>query len=331
MRKSLIEATGTVKSGKIEPVYFLNGDDFFLQHFFIDEVEKGLKKKKSKPERVYLVPEVDDHDAILRELDAVSLFPQPKLFVLQNPVRITGKNREELLSYCQSPNPDNCLVIIIDKYDPRGKLIKDLSRTVGRINTSAPFPEKMGSWVNYLLKEYNLTATDDAIDRLLELSGDSVYHLYNEMQKIALGVEQGSDIEEEDVVRYAGWKRSYFPWQFLDAVGTRNYVDALLIGKRLLEQGSDISSLVAFLTGLFQALLFSHMDDGNRNGKQLQVFWLSHQVRRRLPRYRKLYDRDRIHGVLRLLASADRRVKSSGGDPNSILIPLIYRVTMNGD
>ncbi|MEE9166291.1 MAG: DNA polymerase III subunit delta [Candidatus Neomarinimicrobiota bacterium] len=330
MGKNLIEAVKTVKSGRIDPVYFLNGDDFFLQHFFIQELEKTLKKE-SDPEKLYLDPDEGDYPSILMELNTVSMFPEPKLFILRNPGTIAGKNRKEFLDYCRSPNRDNCLVIVIDKYDPRVKLVKELSHIVGSITVSTPFPEKIGIWVDYFLKQFNLTATDDAIDSLLELSGDSVFHLYNEMQKIALGVEESSVIEKEDVIRYAGWKRSYFPWQLLDAIGEQNLDDALLIGKRLLDQGLEVSVLISLMTTMFQELLFSHMEDGSGKGNVHQFLWLSSKVKKKLPQYKRVYSRIRINRIFRHLAYADERVKSSGGDPTVILIPLIYRITMNRD
>lgn len=327
MKKNYRETVNSIQAGKIDQVYFLNGDDFFLQNYFIKEVEKALAKT-AQPERIFLVPEAGEYGRVVQELNSISLFPQPRLFVLYNPIQIKGKNREELLAYCKSPNPDNCLVIVIDKYDPQRKIIKDLSGIVGSINTSSPFPERMAGWVNFFLKENNVTATGDAVDRLLELSGDSVYHLANEIQKIILGLGDRTTVVEEDVLRYAGWRRNYFPWHFLDAVGNRSFDQAVLIGKSLLDQGSDVSLLISLLTTLFQELLFKQLDNSEGKSREFKVFWLSRPIKQRLPNYQKRYTKIELQRIFRILARADRKVKSSGGDVNSILIPLIYRITI---
>lgn len=327
--KDLLDVVKSFRPGKIDPIYFLNGDDFFLQTYFVGQLEK-IMGKTGKPERIYLVPEVADYPAVLRQLNEVSLFPQPKLFVLQNPVQIRGKTREELLAYCRSPNRDNCLVIIIDKFDPNIKLVKELSLLAGGINSSPPFEGKMKSWVAFLAKKRALSTTDDAADRLLELAGDSVYHLSNEIEKITLGMGNRTVVEEEDVLRYAGWGRSFFPWHFLDAIGNRSFHQAVFIGNRLLNQGSDLVMLVSLMGVLFQEMLFRHLKSDGDKGQSVQGFWLGKQVRQRLPTYVKRYDVSEIRSIFRILAEADRHVKTSSPDARTVLIPLLYRITMDG-
>ena len=39
---TLRENIASIRNGHIEPVYFLNGDDYFLQTFFIEEIIKEL-------------------------------------------------------------------------------------------------------------------------------------------------------------------------------------------------------------------------------------------------------------------------------------------------
>jgi len=328
MKKDLQETIRIIQSGKLDPVYFLNGDDFFLQNYFIDIVEKAMAKT-AEPERIYMIPEPGAYDQIIREINGISLFPQPKLFVLQNPTQIKGKNREELLDYCHSPNLDNCLIIIFDKFDPQKKIIKELSKQIGVINTSPPFPERLESWVKLLLKEQGVSISQNALDRLLEFSGDSLYHVANEIQKITLGLGDRTKIVEDDVLRHVGWKRSYYPWHFLDAVGERRFNQAVLIGKSLLNHGSDISKIISLLTTLFLELLLRQLDDQRKWKKDFQEFWLSRMTKQRLPRYQKKYKKTEIQQILRALAQVDRKVKTSGSNGVFILIPLMYRIIMN--
>lgn len=327
MKKYIQETVRSVRSGVLDPVYFLNGDDFFLQTYFIEAVENAMSKIAT-PERIFLVPEPGGYDDFILQLHSIPLFPQPKLFVLQNPAQIKGKNREELLTYCHSPNPDNCLIIIFDKYDPQNKLIRALSKLVGSINSSPPFSDTLGSWVNFFLKERGLTATQDAIDRLLDLSGDSLYHITNEIQKITLGLGHRTKIDEDDVLRYAGWKRSYYPRHFLDAVGHRQFKKAVQIGKSLLNHGSDISKIISLLTNMFLELLFRQLDNRRKLKNDFQEVWLGRMEKKRLPLYLKNYDRKEIQHTLRILARADQKVKTTGNEEFSILIPLLFRIVV---
>lgn len=117
----------------------------FCRAFFIEEIEKSFGKEDSV-EKFFEVPDSGDFDRILSELSSASLFVQKKLFILQNPTQIKGKNRDLFLAYCDSPDTTNCLIIIVDKYDPKNKLVKTLTKKLGVISTSPPFPEKMAGW-----------------------------------------------------------------------------------------------------------------------------------------------------------------------------------------
>ena len=329
MKTTYRQTLRSVQSGKLAPVYLLMGDDFFLQDFLIGQIEKTMSTE-AQPDRVWLTPEGGDYDRIPQELNAVSLFPEPKLFILRNPLQIRGRPREELLAYCRSPNQDNCLVIIIDKYDPQKKLIKELSRPVPSVNCSPPFPEEMAQWVSFFLKQHRMTATDEAIDRLIELSGDSVFHIANEIDKIVLGLGDQDVVQETDVERYAGWRRRFSPRHLLDAVGNRNFDQAVVVGKSLLNHGSDISMLISQLTSVFQGLMFRYQDKGVNQTRSLPELWLNRYVRGRLPEYQKHYTVNDVERTFRILANADRRVKSQGNDSLAVLIPLVYRITTTG-
>ncbi|MDP6457091.1 MAG: DNA polymerase III subunit delta [Candidatus Marinimicrobia bacterium] len=325
MRKYLRKTIDKIRAGQVDPVYFLNGDDFFLQSIFIEEIERSLGKDETV-EKSFEVPNSGDFDRILAELNSASLFVQKRLFVLQNPTQIKGKSRELFLAYCDSPNPINCLVIIIDKYDPQNRLVKSLAGKVGVISSSPPFPEKMAGWARFLMKKNDFSATDEAIDTLIALSGDSVYHLNNEIEKIKLSIGELSTIEEADVLKHSGWVRNFYPWHFVDAIGRRDFGKTVKIGKNLMDQGRDISSLISLMTTLFQELLFRRIDSSGEKEKDRQWFWLSSQVRKRLNQYEKEYGKERLPHIFRLLGAADEKVKSMKINPEAILVPLVYKV-----
>ncbi|MCH8068450.1 MAG: DNA polymerase III subunit delta [Candidatus Marinimicrobia bacterium] len=330
VKRDFKETIRKIRQTNIEPVYFLNGDDYYLQMFFIHEVEKYLSKKQ-KVERIFLIPEITDFPQIVAELNSVGLFPEPKLFILQNPTRIKGQLRKELLQYCKSPIENNCLIIVIDKYDPKMKLISDISAILGVINTSPPYPNKIIQWVNFLLDHNNLNATSSAIEKLAELCGDSVYHISNEIEKMKIGLGDKDSVSESDVLRFVGWKRKYYPWHFLDAIGNKKYIQAVNIGKSLLSEGTDISILISKMTLLFQEILFHHLKNGEGGGKVDQIGWLGGNITRNLSKYKIHYSKEELGGIFHYLALVDQKTKTSRFDSLMLLQPLLYKILMNND
>ena len=57
---------------------------------------------------------------------------------------------------------------------------------------------------------------------LIEMAGDSLAHLDNEIEKICLIIGNRSAIEIEDVERFSGWERDRQRWEFLLALGEKN-------------------------------------------------------------------------------------------------------------
>ncbi|MFQ6617011.1 MAG: hypothetical protein ACE5HZ_09685, partial [Fidelibacterota bacterium] len=215
----------------------------------------------------------------------------------------------------------------------RRTLVRRLADEFGVVNTSTPFPEKLPAFVDFLFRQSGLEATDEAVDILLELCGDSLYHIANEIGKLEVNLKKGNKVKGSHILELSGWKRSFYPWQFLDAVGRRDFSMAVQRGMAIAERGKDMSMLISNLTGLFQELFFRHLSRHGRKEAGGKGVWkrplmhLSPQIERRLPKYQELYGLDDVSMVLRLLARADRQLKSTRADMTSVFVPLIHRIT----
>ncbi|MDP6397126.1 MAG: DNA polymerase III subunit delta [Candidatus Marinimicrobia bacterium] len=314
-----------VQMGEVNPVYFLNGNDFYLQDYFVLQVENALQTKYGTISKVSLMPTSGETSGILNDLQTIPMFPEPILFIIRNPLVFKGKAQTDLLDYCKSPNSNNFLILITDEIDGRKKLNKLLANTVGLIYTSPPLEYKMNGWIKFLFKQAGLNATEQAVERLQELAGDTVYHAANEIEKITLSVENGSSINEEEILRYAGWNRDYSPADFQDAIGSRDYKKAHKIGGKLLEGGVKISALIGYMTTLFQEINFRNF---SKNGKKAGngELWLSNSVRKKMPQYQALYSKEEIKSIFRLLIDADKDIKNSASEYDRILFSLFYKI-----
>ena len=111
-----------VQTGEVNPVYFLNGNDFYLQDYFVQGVEKALKTQYGAISKVSLIPTSSETSGILNDLQTIPMFPEPILFVIRNPSVFKGKAQADLLDYCKSPNSNNYLILIVDEIDSSKKL-----------------------------------------------------------------------------------------------------------------------------------------------------------------------------------------------------------------
>ena len=61
----------------------------------------------------------------------------------------------------------------------------------------------------------------------MNIAGDSVAHLDNEVEKICLLVGDRTRIEAQDIERFSGWRRERQRWEFLLALGGKDYEKAV--------------------------------------------------------------------------------------------------------
>ena len=250
-----------IQVGDVEPVYFLLGEEYYLQHLIIEHIGKAIFGK-SKQNKTLLLPDELSNKEIIDQLTQTDLFSSKKLFILRNPAALRNKYREELLDYCRNPLQNHNLIIIEDDYGDRKAMTKDLKNNIDTVSVQIPFINEMKKWTRFFLKEKNLLAAENVINALIEIAGDSVYHIANEVEKIALNITDDETVTLDMIYQFSGWRRGYQRWEFLQAIGLRKIENALPLGQSLFRQGQTMLGLIFPLTILFQELLYEKINPG---------------------------------------------------------------------
>ncbi len=312
-----------IKDGMIAPVYLLQGDDYYLQQFVLDQLEQSFATGE-KLHRQLMLPDEFGAREIIDNLRHTDLFGSRKLFVLRNAKQIRPPYREHLLEYCRQPVTNHCLAIIDDDFAGRDKFSKDIIKVVTVVDTSKPFESELRKWVQYFFHEKQIKVSRESIDSILGIAGDSVYHIANEIEKICLGVESGATLNPEEIQQFAGWRREHGQWEFLQAVAGRNLSKALVLGQSLLVQGIALLSIVYQLSTLFSELLFLKLSPGAKANQGFVP--LPPSVRKRLDSYSKKYQAEELEKALEILGSIDQHIKTTVISEESELTMFLFKV-----
>ena len=135
--KSFDIAINDLKNDIPQPVYFLMGEDYFLQEFFVNQLLKIIQKDKPIQKTILIPDDIGSKD-ILDRLTSLDLFDSTKLFILRNPNGIKGNLRDELVEYCKNPSEQNILILIQDEYGTKNKMLKELVKISNPISVSIP-------------------------------------------------------------------------------------------------------------------------------------------------------------------------------------------------
>jgi len=322
-------AVKSLRSRKLDPVYVLMGEDQFLQSFFIKQALKAQFSGEIQVKKILNPDEMESRE-ILNELNSPDLFHSKKMFILKNPARIKGKYSAELLDYCAHPIESNCLILTIDEWGAKNSFIKSISGMVIPVSCSTPFERELEKWINYFFKENDIYSIPPGIIKsLLDIAGDSLYHLKNEVDKICLSLENIEDLTQEYVAQFSGWKRDYRQFELFKAVGERDLKKAILLGKTLVAKNTTMLNLLYPLTELFQELLYLKIKTGTKTNS-FNYTRLSTQVKRNIPAYEKHYSKQEVRSALLHLGQIDQQIKLSQISDETAITQFIFSTVDHG-
>lgn len=317
-----------IKNKKIDSIYFLMGDDQFLQSFFINQLETELSKVASIDKIILSVEEYGSKE-IISKINQSDLFSSRKIIILRSPNSLRGKTRDELLDYCFNPSSDKYLVLIQDEFSLKNKLIKGLASNSTAVSTSTPFDNELKMWVSFFFKENgfeNIPAK--IIDDLISIFGESVFTIKNEIDKLCLGMAPNSDLNDVVLNEDIHIGRSYKKFEFFNYIGRRDIFSSIKLGRSLVSKDSSMLDLIRPLNELFQELLFIKIFKGtNRPHNSFSL--LTPSIRKNIPQYANNFTSKEIVQAIRKLAYIDKQIKTSKIDDKSAITEFIYSTTNN--
>lgn len=317
-----------IKNKKIDSIYFLMGEDQFLQSFFINQLETELSKVASIDKIILSVEEYGSKE-IISKINQSDLFSSRKIIILRSPNSLRGKTRDELLDYCFNPSSDKYLVLIQDEFSLKNKLIKGLASNSTAVSTSTPFDNELKMWVSFFFKENgfeNIPAK--IIDDLINIFGESVFTIKNEIDKLCLGMAPNSDLNDLVLNEDIHIGRSYKKFELFNYIGRRDIFSSIKLGRSLVSKDSSMLDLIRPLNELFQELLFIKIFKGtNRPHNSFSL--LTPSIRKNIPQYANNFTSKEIVQAIRKLAYIDKQIKTSKIDDKSAITEFIYSTTNN--
>ena len=315
------ESLREIKLGKLKFVYFLKGNDSFLHSFFINQLSIYYFNG-SKQEKTLILPDEMNGKEIIGKLLNEDLFLTKELIVIRNPQLIRGKYREDLIKYCSSPLKSKILILIIDDWFDKSIITKKISELNRVVNVQTPFETEMRKWAKYFFKKEKISVSPDVINLITNISGDSLSHLKNEIEKICLWSDRKTGITVENVKIFSGWKRQRYRWEFLIAVGNRNFENSIILGKNLITKSDSFLSLIYPLTALFQEILFFRLNNGTFLPNRGYIL-LSDSLRKRIPEFSQMYSVKELEKIFEYLGQIDKNFKRAYLDEENEFIQFI--------
>ena len=216
-----------LKAGEIASVYLLLGDDAFLRRRALEALTETVAGDAAE-EPGWAYERIDAEVATFAEIvDAarsISLF----LPVSDRPVRLIrvsgfdAKKFDEvelLRDYLQKPVPETCLVFEALSLDGRLNASKLLLEHAVQVDCAAPTESRdVGRWIEGKSNAMGFAMAPDAVAYMIELTGNNLQQLDQELQKLALYLGDQKRVSAKDLEALLERSREHSVFELTDAL-----------------------------------------------------------------------------------------------------------------
>ncbi|PLR93801.1 DNA polymerase III subunit delta [Bacillus sp. T33-2] len=337
----LLDIWKQIKKNQIQPLYLLYGTESFL----INETKQLLMKHVLADDEADFNLSVYDLEetpveAAIEDAETFPFMGGKRLIVLQNPVFLTSeKTREKvehnlsrLEAYLDQPAPYSVVVFAApyEKLDERKKITKALKRQAAIVEAKKLTEQELRVWVKDRAFSNGVEIDDDAIDMMLILSGNNLFILTGEVDKLALYAGRDTRINSEMVDKLVARSLEQNIFALVDKAVHRKIDEALRIYYDLLKQNEEPIKILSVITGQFR-LIYQVKELARRGYGQQQIagFLKVHPFRIKLAAGQaRSFTDEELARIMKMLADADYQMKS-GGMKKGLLIEMIL-LQLNG-
>lgn len=250
--------------------------------------------------------------AVRDELLTVSMFSTARVVVVEEADDFVQRNRAALEDYLERPARASVLVLDVKSWPKNTRLAKRLPAVGLELECTELTGGALHKWLaDELASRCSKQLSRDAAALLVELAGNSLGLLAQELDKLAAYAGQRDRITIDDVRAIVGGWKAETTWEMLNAVRDGRPDAALAALDKLLRAGEPAVKLLGGINYVYRKL--AEATERSRGGANLRAALQSANVFRSeidaAERYLRRIGRSRAEQILTLLTTADAGLK----------------------
>jgi DNA polymerase-3 subunit delta len=212
----------------LEPVLIVGGPETGRRNDYIQQVrQRCVKEWGEQPEDHRFYAHETAVPQLLDILMTGSLFASGRFIQYLGADQVkTRDDARSLAAYARKPAENTVLILVSDGYGV-DKLIEDAVPKDSRKIFWELSSSEMAGWINNYFASEGLSASQDAIEALLELVQANTEALKTECSRLALFYPKGSRLSEDDIERYVAHNRVEDAFSLFDRMATGSFEQAL--------------------------------------------------------------------------------------------------------
>lgn len=319
-----------LEAGALRPVYLFFGPEEWLKDRAVAEIEK-LALAGAMPE--FNCDRFRGREARVDEVVAAArtlpMMAPRRLVVVKELEAWRSEEQERLAEYLEEPVATTCLVLVAAEVDGRRRMARAAAQTGAVVEFKLLYPAQLSALVRELAKSHGKSIEPEAIELLVELKGNSLQILNQELAKLSLYLDAEKRITREHVSEAVADTKLAGIFEFTDAVGAHQVEAALRTFRRMMDAGEAPLAVLGMVARHFRLIwkILELEAQGRKPAEMAAALGLNRFVLEKtyLPQSRnfRLEDLGRLSA---LLADLDYALKSSRSDREALFERMLFEL-----
>lgn len=306
---------------RLRPLYLFFGEEEFLMERALRRLEQVLTEEGGDP--VHRVVQ-DASEVSLEDFFAQArlstLWGSGQLLVLRRVETYPAEALSAVKAYLDHPAPRNLVILTapslkareVQRHPVFGRVSKDeAALAFSRLREGDLLP-----WLSREAKRLKNTLTPAAAQRLVEVVGDNLSELHQELQKLALFAGSENTLTPQMVSQLASHSRSYNIFALTDALGEAALPRRLAALDHLLELGEPPALILTMLARQLRLLIrYKEASPHSSPADLAKLLKLPPGIVNKVGRQAQKFSLPALRAHLELLHQADFAIKTSTANP----------------
>jgi len=257
-----------LKAGNYHPVYFLQSEEAYYIDIIVNYIEKKILDEAAQAfNQVVVYGKEVDFKQIIDQALQYPMMASHRVVIVKEAQELS--TIEKLADYIEKPSPQTILVIAHKhkKLDKRKKKIwTALKKTAVVLETKKIYDNQVPGLISNLAKEKKIKVNARVANLIAEHLGTDLSKINNELDKLALNLDDGTEVTMAHVEKYVGISKDYNVFELQKAIGMRDVQKAYKIVLHFSRNSKsnpiqmNIGALYNYFSKLFIAKKYQNAD-----------------------------------------------------------------------
>ncbi len=260
------QALKDIKQKKIQPLYFIHGEESYYIEKLANELERVVVPEAEKSFNQFVLFGKDiEIGSILNSARRFSFMADRQLVLVKEAQQIAGLDNKEknamLEAFALKPLASTVLVICHQgNFDARKSILKSFEKGGVIVQCKKLYDNKIPDWIGDYVRTQGIKVSPKAIQMLAENIGNDLKRITSEIDKILINLKAGEEISATIVEKFVGISKEYNVFELQKAFTQRNVLKANTIANYLSANAKEnpVQQILVTLYGFFSKVLVVH-------------------------------------------------------------------------